>query len=227
MATLSTRAQTAAAELAAHSLIYRPEDVVDRLQSGLMQLRDLLADRLHIDVERNFGVDSMVAPISLKHELSQLRSAEEATAAFAAVLVADESAARGFVDRADEWMIDWVLQLQFGDAGAALRRDQADPYRPLTETARRMRFVSVLQRAVPESLRTPPVIFLLFPLAVRIVAAMAFGDEPRANALRAEQANLLAVIRDCHECRGRVLANEERCRCCGNPLWTFAWLRES
>ena len=75
MAQQLTRGQQAASELAAHCLVYRPEEVVDRLQSGLSQVRDLLLARLHLDVERQFGVDSMIAPISLSHELSQMQNA--------------------------------------------------------------------------------------------------------------------------------------------------------
>lgn len=221
----STRTSDAAASLAAHSLVFRPEDVVDRLQSGLTQLRDLLAARLHIDVERQFGVDSMVAPLNLSHELRQLQSAGVATDAYAAVLVADEAAARHYVDRPEEWLLDWILALRFGDRAAEIRRDEVDPYRVLSDKGRRLRFIAELQEAVPESLRTPPVLFHLFPPSVRIVAAMAFGDEARAQQLRGEQIARLSVIPDCHECRGRVLANDDRCRCCGNPLWTFAWLR--
>src|SRR5262245_26806092 len=86
MATQTTRTQRAAADLAAHALVYRPEDIVDRLQAGLTQLRDQLAGRLHVDVERQFGVDSMVAPLSLSHEVSQMQSAANATDAYAAVL---------------------------------------------------------------------------------------------------------------------------------------------
>jgi hypothetical protein len=220
-----TRGQRAAAELAAHCLVYRPDEVVDRLQSGFGQIRDLLLARLHLDVERQFGVDSMIAPISLSQEVAQMQEAARAIDAFNTVLVADEAAEREYVDNAESWLLDWLLALRFGDRGAEVRQTQANAYLGLSDTARRLRFVSTLQKVVPESIRTPPVLFLLFPLAVRIVAAMAFSDEVRAQQHRAAQTQLFAAIPDCHECRGRVLANEERCRCCGNPIWTFAWLR--
>ncbi len=225
MATSTTRSQRAAAELAAHAHVFRPEDVVDRLQAGLTLLRDELAGRLHIDVEREFGVDSMVAPLSLSHEFSQLRLAGEATDAYASVVAADEILARGYVDAAEGWLVDWLVELRFGDRAPTARQEHAEPYRALADKARRLRFVALVHKAVPESMRTPPVLFLLFPLGVRIVAAMAFGDEARAQQLRAEQVSLLSAIPECHECRGRVLANDERCRCCGNPVWTFAFLR--
>jgi hypothetical protein len=225
MAQQLTRGQQAASELAAHCLVYRPEEVVDRLQSGLSQVRDLLLARLHLDVERQFGVDSMIAPISLSHELSQMQNAGTTIDAFDAVVVADEIVARGYVDNPDAWLLDWLLALRFGDRGPEFRQSQVDAYLGLADSARRLRFVSTLQRVVPESIRTPPVLFLLSPYAVRIVAAMAFGDEARAQQLRSAQTQIFAAIPDCHECRGRVLANDERCRCCGNPIWTFAWLR--
>jgi hypothetical protein len=220
-----TRGQQAASELAAHCLVYRPDEVVDRLQSGLSQIRDLLLARLHLDVERQFGVDSMIAPVSLSHELAQMQNAGIVIDAFDAVLAGDEIAARGYVDNPEGWLSDWLLALRFGNRGPEFRQTHVEPYLGLADSARRLRFVSTLQRVVPESIRTPPVLFLLYPYAVRIVAAMAFGDEARAQQLRASQSQTFAAIPDCHECRGRVLANEERCRCCGNPIWTFAWLR--
>jgi len=87
-----------------------------------------------------------------------------------------------------------------------------------------LKFVSVLQRAIPESARAPLVLFRLYPRAVRILAAVAFGDPLRAQELRAEQIGFLPAISDCHECHGRVMDNEDICRCCGNPLWNFAFL---
>lgn len=224
MPTQSQRPERAASVLATHNSKLRSDDVVDRLVAGLTQLRDLLTSRLHVDVERQFGVDSMVAPLSLSHEARQLTLASDETDAYAAVLVDDEVTRGGYVDRPTEWFFDWVFDLLLGNSPRA-RQEQAEPYRALSDKGRHLRFVAALQHAVPESVRTPPVLFLLFPKSVRIAAAMAFGDSRRAQELRLEQIELLPAIVDCHECRGRVLGNEERCRNCGNPLWTFAWLR--
>ena len=219
------RPQRTAAILAMRCPQLRSEEVVDSLRSGLTQVRELLTSRLHADVERQFGIDSMVAPMSLSHEARQLQHASIEADAYAAVIVDDEVVRGGYVERPEEWFRDWVFQLSLGEGWEARRNEHALGYQDLADKGRRLRFVSTLQRAVPESVRTPPVLFLLFPLAVRIVAAMAFGDSKRAQQLRSEQVALLPAIADCHECRGQVLGNDERCRNCGNPIWTFAWLR--
>jgi hypothetical protein len=219
------RRERAAAELAAHCPNLPSAEVVDSLLSGLTQLRDLLTARLHEDVEIQFGVDSMVAPMSLSQEVTQIRRASAEIDAYTSVVVDQEVTGSGFVDRPGEWFLDWIYQLRFGDGYEAARQEHADPYRSLIEKGRRLRFASILQQAVPESVRTPSVLFLLFPISVRIVAAVAFGDAGRAQQLRAEQVDLLSPIGDCPECHGRVLRNDERCHSCGNPIWTFAWLR--
>jgi hypothetical protein len=89
---------------------------------------------------------------------------------------------------------------------------------------RRLKFVSVLQRTIPQSARAPLVLFRLFPRSVRILAAVAFADPLSAQKLRNEQIGFLPAISDCHECHGQVLDNDEICRCCGNPLWNYTWL---
>src|SRR5262245_16003737 len=144
MATQTTRTQRAAADLASQALVYRPEDVADRLQAGLRQLREQLAGRLHVDVERQFGVDSMVAPLSLSHEVSQLQRAADATDAYSAVVAADEIANRGYVDKPLGWLVDWLIDLRFGDRAASARHELAEPYCALADKARRLRFIAVL-----------------------------------------------------------------------------------
>jgi len=225
MHTQFQRRECGAAELATHCLNLRPAEVVDSLLTGLTQLRDLLTVRLHEDVERQFGVDSMIAPMSLSQECKQIRQASVEIDVYAAVVVHEEVTRGGYVDCPGEWFLDWINQLRFGSGCELAFKEHTDPYRGLSDKGRRQRFVSILQHAVPESVKTPPVLFLLFPQSVRIVAAVAFGDALRAQKLRAEQLDLLSTIGDCQECHGRVLGNDERCRICGNPLWTFAWLR--
>jgi hypothetical protein len=167
----------------------------------------------------------MFAPMSLSQGVKRIQRARVEIDAYAAVVVNDEVTQSGYVDGLSEWFLDWIFQLRFGDEYEQTFKEHADPYRGLSDRGRRRRFVSILQQAVPESVKAPPVLFLLFPQSVRIIAAVAFGDALRAQKLRAEEVDLLSAIGDCHECRGRVLSNEETCRICGNPLWTFAWLR--
>jgi hypothetical protein len=219
------REERAALELAAHNPDLPAAEVVLSLLSGLTQLRELLTMRLHQDVEMQFGVDSMVAPMSRSQEVKQVRTAGLEIDAYAALVVDDEVTGGGYVDHPGEWFRHWMIQLLLSDGRELASNDRADPYGGLSDKGRRLRFASLLQQAIPESVKTPPLLFLLFPLSVRIVAAVAFADALRAQKLRAEQVDLLSAIDDCHECDGRVLGNDERCRTCGNPLWTFAWLR--
>ena len=160
----------------------------------------------------------MVAPMSLSQEVKQIRQASVEIDAYTSVVVDEEVTDGAYVARSGEWFLDWIFQLRFGDGYELARQEHAAPYRSLSDQGRRLRFASILQQAVRESMRTPSVLFVLFPLSVRIIAAVAFGDMQRAQALRAEQVGLLAAIGDCEECHGRVLGNDETCRNCGNPL---------
>ena len=84
-----------------------------------------------------------------------------------------------------------------------------------------------LLKELPRARHIRLVLFRLYPLAVRIVTDVAFGDHFRANELRNQQLALLPAIADCHECHGKTLDNGEKCRTCGNPVWLYEWLTES
>jgi hypothetical protein len=118
----------------------------------------------------------------------------------------------------------WIFRLRLGEGYQAVVDKRVGYYSSRTIEERRLKFVSVLQRTMPQSAKAPLILFRLFPRSVRILTAVAFGDPWRAKELRAEQIRFLPSIADCHECHGRVLDNDEICRCCGNPLWNFAWL---
>src|SRR5689334_18963773 len=143
----------AAAELAAHGSHLSPEDVIGSLSSGLTQLRDLLIARLHEDVESQFGVDSMVAPISPLQESKQIQRASAEIDAYAAVVVAEEVTRGGYVDCQGEWFREWIVRLRFGDGYEFALKEYASHYFNLSDSGRRLRFVSVLQQAVPESFK--------------------------------------------------------------------------
>jgi hypothetical protein len=221
----SQRQQRAAAELAARVSDRHPGDVVDSLTAGLTQLAGLLDMRLQSDVEQQFGLDTMVSPLSRSQAGRELQRADVEIDAYTAVVVEEEVARGRYVADVGAWFLDWMLQLRRGDEGPAIRQSHAEAYRALLDRPRRLRFASQLQRAVPESVRMPGVILKLYALSVRSVAALAFGDAARAEQLRAEQIELLPAIADCRDCKGRVLMNGAGCRTCGNPLWTYAWLR--
>lgn len=222
----SQRREVAAAELAHHSPQLQASPIVDRLSAGLTQLRDLLVNRIHSDVELEFGVDTMISPSSSATEVKQILRAGIEFDVYSSFVANDEVLRGSYVDCAGEWFLNWLARLRMDNYSASDFNQRVDSYRLQSVDDCRRLFVTNLQRAVPESLRTPLVLFRLVPLAVRIVVATAFGDVPRAQQLRLEQQELLPAIRDCQECQGRLLGNEEHCRGCGNPIWTFAWLRD-
>jgi hypothetical protein len=220
----SQRQGYAAAELSRHCPDIPSGQIVDSLTVGLTRLRDLLLLRIHEDVERYFGMDSMIAPLSASAEEKQLLRAKGEIEAYSAIVVTDEVTQGGYVDRPETWFLEWLFRLRLGERYKSVMDRRVDFYRSPSIEDRRLKFVSVLQRQVPESAKAPLVLFRLFPRALRIVTAVAFGDPLRGQELRAEQCNFLPAVSDCHMCHGRVMDNEEICQCCGNPVWKFTWL---
>jgi len=200
-------------------------EIVDSLTAGMTHLRDLLLLRVHEDVEQFFGVDSMVAPVSKVDEEAQTLAARVEIEVYSMIVVDDEVRRCRFLERPDGWFLDWLFHLRLRNDHRPLFDKRVEFYRSPSAEDRRLKFLSILQAAVPESTRTPLVLFRLFPRAVRIAAAVAFGDPLRAQELRAEQCSFLPAVGDCEECHGRVLENDEICRACGNPVWDFAWLQ--
>jgi hypothetical protein len=192
------------------------------LQSGLALLAEGLYIRLHEDVEKVFGADSMLMPVSesksrrnTKTEIELYQIAESAAA------VRDF----GYLPAGDAWYVPWLAGLRLEESPLTPpHRQRLDRYLSKDAHARELVFADVLAAVLPESRRAPLVLFRLFPLAVQIATALAFADRPRAERARAAQIDHLAVIADCRACRGRVLASGERCRDCGNPLWETRWL---
>lgn len=219
----SERQHCAAEELQDHCPDLDSQQIVDSLTAGLTHLRDLLIVRVCEDVERKYGADSMIGR-SLADMQRQARLAKVEIEAYACIVVNDEVARNGHIDKADPWFLDWMFRLRLGESCESVFNKRVDYYKSRTIEERRLKFVSVLQRAIPESTRAPLVLFRLYPRALRILAAVAFGDSLRAQELRAEQIGFLPAISDCHECHGRALDNEDICRCCGNPVWNFAFL---
>ncbi len=225
---MSTTQQTdrrshAATELQEYYPDLSSQQIVDSLTAGLTHLRNLLIVRTRDEVEQKFGRDSMIGA-SLSEMKKQDQLAKVEIEAYACIMIDDEVSRSGYINDNDEWFLDWLFRLRLGESSKSVFDKRVGFYRSQTIEERRLKFVSVLQRAIPESARAPLVLFRLFPRAVRILAAVAFGDPLRAQSLRAEQAGFLPAIADCHECHGRVLDNEDICRCCGNPLWNFAFL---
>lgn len=194
------------------------------LCNSLTKLRKLLIQRTNEDVEREFGKDSMVVSSLAELERQEHRASMEIET-YCCVLVNEEVINNHYLECDEERFLDWLLHLRFGNQWQKIKQQRVGFYLSDTVAQRRMKFLGLLQRALPESARAPLVLFRLFPRAVRIAAAMAFRDMQRAQALREEQIQLLPTIGYCHECHGRLMDCEESCRCCGNPIWTINWLQ--
>ncbi len=125
----------------------------------------------------------------------------------------------------DHWFPRWLI-------AALLPERRAEPaviarltvYRAQPPDARRLTLETALERALPQAAHAPLVLFRLFPLAVEISTAIAFGAAADAEAARKRQRDALPNLADCAACRGALLENGDECRQCGNPLWKYDWL---
>lgn len=197
-------------------------EVVRCLGNGLSLLRDSLYDRVHSDVERVVGRDSMLMPVSeIKAKQRTIREIEayqtaEATAA---------AVAGRYVRGGAAWFGPWLAQMRSRQCAPGLEVGESwKDYFEQDPDDRRHRFMDQLTRAMPEARKAPLVLFRLVPLAVRIAVAAAFADRAGAAELRQEQIAILPAIADCRQCRGQVLECIEQCPSCGNPLWKHPWL---
>ena len=196
--------------------------VAGGVDAGLSLLRESLYRRLHQDVERIVGMDSMLMPVSE-------RRTETATKAEIEIYQIAESHAAaqefGRLSTQDDCYLRWLARLRLGPAQAdATLIGRIARYGSMAADPRRLAFTDVLAKVLPESRRAPLVLFHLFPLSVQIATALAFGDSTTAGKLRQRQMAILPAISDCRQCRGRVLESGEPCRACGNPLWKAEFL---
>jgi hypothetical protein len=198
--------------------------VAASLAGGLNYLRDALYARVHLDVEKKLGVDSMWMPVSeVRAERETKLEIELYQIVESAATVHKHAYVAGSED--DDWYLGWLSRLRLGEARAEAECvARIDGYAAKTSDRRRLAFSDVLGDVLPESRRAPLVLFRLMPLCVELVTALAFGDQARAWDARNRQTADLPAIRYCDQCHGEVLENGEHCPGCGNPLWTFDWL---
>ncbi len=196
--------------------------VANGLDAGLTVLRDSLFTRVHYDLDKMLGTDSLLMPVSVKKTETASKMETEW------YLIAESKAAActlGCLGPDNDWYLAWLARLRLGESelgGKALER--VNDYLSKTPDQRRLAFSNVLAKTLPESRRAPLVLFHLFPLSIHIVTALAFGDHTGASKLRSRQIGYLPAISDCRACHGKVLENGEQCRACGNPLWKSEWL---
>ena len=196
------------------------EQVAGSLSSGLDLLCEQLYVRVHEDVERVYGMDSMLVPISalkteqvtkLETEIFQVAICNIATSEF------------GYLPREDKHLLSWFARFRLeADADKPNVRERIDYYLGKNQHERGLAFLDVLSRTTREARQAPAVMFRLYPRAIQIVVASAFNDSQRARLIRDEQVAILPDIEGCDKCRGRLLANGSQCIKCGNPVWTYA-----
>ena len=212
----------AACELDEHEARNDGAQIANSLACGLTLLRDALLRRVHRDVERFYGVDSMLAPLSV------LKSEHETSVEIELYVIAESAAEvdnSKYVRRGGDWFLQWLTKLRLGDVSQEpnVRQRLAD-YVSKSPDQKRLAFSNILVKTMPEAGRAPLITFQLFPLAVWIATAIALSDSPRVTDLRNAQTAILPAIADCHKCQGRPLENGESCEVCGNPLWKYEWL---
>ncbi len=196
--------------------------VVASLHAGLVVLRNLLYLRVHQDVQRLVGRDSMLIPTSeFKSELAAKRESDLYQIAESAAVVAEY----GYLPANGKWYTRWLATLQLDDAATdAELLKRIDEYTAQPADQRRLAFTDALVSVLPGSQRAPLVLFQLLPISIWIATALAFNDSETAMELRTRQRRHLPAIDDCQSCHGRVLENGEQCAGCGNPLWRSEWL---
>ena len=212
----------AAIELDKHEQREDGSRVVSTLFDGLAVLGDLFFTRVHADVERTFGMDSMLLPVSaMKAEMQTRLEIDLYQVAESAVEVRE----RGYIRADEDWYGNWLAQVRLGEAAANPASVQRlTDYIAKSPDDRRLAFSKWLERTLPEARRAPLIIYRLLPLAVSVVTALAFQDQARATDARRGQVAILPGIADCHQCRGNLLEIGEKCPECGNPFWKFDWL---
>lgn len=199
------------------------EQVVENLAASLNNLRNLLLRRVHEDIEAQYGIDSMLAPMTEEEEERELFQAKVEIEVYSIATAADEMTASNYADD-QQWCLDWLTQLRLGDDVPKGVQQRLEGYLKRSLEKRRLLFSDVLVRSLPEAGKAPLVIFRLYPKAVRLAVAVAFNDPLRASECRNEQIAILPSITDCHQCHGRPLDSGDTCSECGSPLWKLRWL---
>lgn len=218
------RRTKAAGEFDAHEDRNDGTHLVSSLSHGLSLVRDEAYTRFDQDVSEHFGADSMQIPVSIKETEAKARTEIEL---FLDSVVVKRAVSRGYVGD-QSWFADWLLGFRLGDLahkpGVTSRMAK---YLAYDDENRRLAFSALIAKTLPSANRAPLVLYQLLPHAADIVVATAFRDSLAAAEARNKQISQLPSIAECHECHGRPLDNGERCKVCGSPVWSYAWLTDA
>jgi hypothetical protein len=215
----SMRRAAAAAELQQRSSRENAQRAVESLDAGLDVIRDAFLARVHFDVLKIVGTDSMMMPVAPRQTEARLQTEIEL---FQVGEAAAEAVHQHVVDDL-AWCRHWLCRLRLGAADES-QLNRLEQYAAASPEDRRRRFMRAVERTMPDSTHAPLIVYRLFPLAVALVAALGFSDHARAAELRRRQTTLLPSLVECRICRGQVLENGEKCTHCGNPFWKHDWL---
>ena len=195
--------------------------VIESICGGLTLIRDAVYARVHADVERRMGMDSMISPLS---EEKSERTTKLEIEIYQIVVAAGAAQAKGYIADGN-WFRDWLAELRLGQVDSNSRAARRMSYY-VSKSAndQRLAFSNILATTLPEASRAPLILLRLVPAAVQIATALAFGKSVDAQQWRHEQTEILPSIPDCYRCHGKLLENGEQCTMCGNPLWTYEWL---
>ena len=216
-AEVAARREAAVTEFARHEHRGEGSQIVAKLSGGLGTLRDALYDRVHADVERRLGTDSMLTPVS---EEKTARVTKTEIELYQIAISAATVRQHGYAGQNGDgnWYLRWLTQFRLGELHRDVRAvKRLETYLAKDDDARRLAFTNVLSSAVPQSRRAPLVLFRLLPLAVAIVTALAFGDRAAAEEARRQQIALLPSIGDCPLCHGAVLESGAQMRLLRQP----------
>ena len=196
--------------------------IAGNLATGLRVVRDLFYTRIHADVERVFGRDSMLVPVS---EVKSMMQTKREIDTYQVVESAADAGLNKYVSGVDDWFMKWLAGLRLAESAALPEVEKRiAAYKAQETEKRRLAFATVLERTMPEASKAPLIMYQLLPPAVSIVTALAFDDSARAQQLRKKQMGILPVISDCRQCRGGVLEPGMQCPQCGSPFWKYEWL---
>ena len=216
-----SRCSTAAEEFDHHEHRSDGLQVIESLCGGLTLIRDAVYARVHADVERRMGMDSMIFPLS---EEKSERTTKLEIEIYQIVVAAGAAQARGYVADGN-WFRDWLAELRMGHVDSNSRAARRISY--YVEQVGQRSAAGLRQHPGHGPARGQPsalILLRLVPAAVQIATALAFGKSVDAQQWRHEQTEILPSIPDCYRCHGKLLENGEQCTMCGNPLWTYEWL---
>jgi hypothetical protein len=89
--------------------------VANSLAYGLNNLRKSLFTRIHDDVERYFGMDSSVTPVSERKVETKVKIEIEL---YQIAVSAAEVRSRGYLSTDDDWYLSWLERLRLGSAAS-------------------------------------------------------------------------------------------------------------